>query len=206
MLQICTNYEAINGQQYRNSDFFSMGGAVNDELFFRTFSNKSAEYPLGYLDGPTKLSMLAMSPNGDGTFTWHKFMNAIPDNWYKSNALAPFSVPLFAADMIEQLLYGCSPDESGSSSSSTNYALLTNGAYTNADLADPNNFMCFLAQAAPLVLPALANQAMFDAYTRTGVASSVTSIQKAAQNLDCSAHVMKSINMPLLSSLLGLQL
>lgn len=183
-----------------------MGGAVNDELFYRAFANKSAEYPLGYLDGPTKLSMLAMTPNGDGTFTWNKFQNAIPDDWYKANTLNPFSVAEFAADMVAEGLYQCSPGYMGSSSSSTNYALLTNGAYTNADLADPNNYMCFLAQAAPLVLPALSKKPMFDAYTRQGIASAVISIGKQAQNLNCGNHVMKSMNMPLLSTLLGLKL
>lgn len=179
-----------------------MGGAVNDELFYRAFGNKSAEYPLGYMDGPLKLKTLAMEPNGDGTFTWHKFMNAIPDNQYKANQLNPFSVAEFAADMLAEGAYQCSPLQMGGASSKTNYALLTNGAYTNADLNDPKQYMCFLTQAAPLVLPALAKQPQMDDYTRNGVATAVSSISKAGEKLNC-AKSMKSMNMALLSNLLG---
>lgn len=180
-----------------------MGGAVNDELFFRTFANKSAEYPLGSLDNVSKLSMLAMTPNGDGTFTWNKFQNAIPDKWYKSNILAPFSVPVFASDMVLEGNYGCSP---GNSYSGYNMAMLTNGAYTNKELEDPMTNMCFLVQAAPLVLPVLAKQPNFSASTRQNVASAVSDFQKGTSSLDCSAHVMKSMDMALLGQIFGLVL
>lgn len=189
---------------YRSADPFSSGGSGNDELFFRVFGNKSAEYPLGNLNAASKLATLGMTPNGDGTFTWNKYMGAIPDYWYKSNKLALLNVPIFVSDIMEQGAFGCFNGMSMMTKPS-NAALLTNGAYTNADLADSQTYMCFLAQAAPLVLPLVANQPGIDSATSKNINSAVDSIKKGTANMQCSRQ-LKSLNLSVLSSVLGLKL
>ncbi len=68
------------------------------------FSNKSAAYPEGLLDGATLKSFYAISGTDDTNFVYSPGAERIPENWYKRAVDDPWTVPLFAQDFgsIEQ--------------------------------------------------------------------------------------------------------
>lgn len=53
------------------------------EFIYRFMSNKSEEYPEGYLNGDVLMSFFSMMKNADGSFTHTPGHERIPDNWYK---------------------------------------------------------------------------------------------------------------------------
>lgn len=68
-------------------------------FIFRLFGNKSAENPEGSLDRATLKSFYAISGE-EPNLTYSPGGERIPENWYKRALSDPYTVPLFASDVL----------------------------------------------------------------------------------------------------------
>jgi hypothetical protein len=62
-------------------------------FIYRFMSNKSAEYPEGYLDGDVLKSFFSITGGPDTGFTWTEGNEWIPDNWYKRAIDDEYTIP-----------------------------------------------------------------------------------------------------------------
>ena len=99
-LTVLTPFRASRFEQsiQNNPYFFNgpfSGVAVQPAAYtfiYRFMSNKSAEYPEGYLDGDVLKSFFGITGE-PGSFTWDEGTERIPDNWYKVSHVPRFKYP-----------------------------------------------------------------------------------------------------------------
>lgn len=123
-------------------------------------SNKSAEYPEGYLNGEVLKSFFSISGE-PGSFTWTEGHEAIPNNWYKRAIGDEYSIPYFAIDLnVAALEYPQFLDVGGNTGTVNSFTgvdlqNLTGGVYNLETLAEGDNAMCFAYQFAQQAAPDL---------------------------------------------------
>lgn len=111
-----------NYSLYNNPYFFRgpVGAAVppgTNGLAAHLFSNKSAQYPNGYLSRATLKSFFGVT-GADDALQFTPGQERIPANWYKWAPSAPYTTASFAADVAA--VYEAHPV-----SQSSLYALVT---------------------------------------------------------------------------------
>ncbi|KAI4171628.1 MAG: hypothetical protein LQ343_004106 [Gyalolechia ehrenbergii] len=123
-------------------------------------SNKSAQYPQGYLDKETFKSFFAVSGE-PGSFTYQPGYERIPDNFYKRAVGDEYSIPDYLADILQfarqdprLLSIG---GNTGNPNTFTGISLtdFTYGVYNSATLAQGNNLQCFTFQLIQAEAPGL---------------------------------------------------
>ncbi|KAL8828671.1 MAG: hypothetical protein Q9170_006502 [Blastenia crenularia] len=123
-------------------------------------SNKSAEYPEGYLDKETFKSFFAVSGE-PGSFTYKPGYERIPDNFYKRAIGNEYTIPDFLLNVLEfglqdpRLLSIGGNTGSPNSFTGVDVANLTGGVYNGASLAQGNNLQCFTFQLIQAEAPGL---------------------------------------------------
>ncbi|KAL8707969.1 MAG: hypothetical protein Q9225_007677 [Loekoesia sp. 1 TL-2023] len=123
-------------------------------------SNKSAQYPEGYLDKETFKSFFAVSGE-PGSFTYQQGHERIPDNWYKRAVGDEYSIPDFLLDVLQfarqdpRLLSVGGNTGTPNSFTGIDPAALTRGVYNGATLAEGNNLQCFTFQLIQAEAPGL---------------------------------------------------
>ncbi|KAI9755788.1 MAG: hypothetical protein M4579_004151 [Chaenotheca gracillima] len=124
-------------------------------------SNHSAEYPNGILDKETLKSFFAISEASDGTLTYKKGYERIPDNWYRRplGLINEYSPASFAQDLLQ--IAATVPEavsvggNTGTTNSFTGVDLgdITGGVYHTEDLLDPAKFTCYFYQIVLAIVP-----------------------------------------------------
>ena len=127
-------------------------------------SNKSAEYPEGYLDGEVLKSFFGITGE-PGSFTWSEGSEKIPDNWYKRAIGDEYTIPFFNLDLNAAALqypqFLSIGGNTGKVDTFTGIDVtnLTGGVYNLQTLAEGDNAAClafqFAQQAAPDLLKGL---------------------------------------------------
>ena len=133
-------------------------------FIYRFMSNKSAEYPEGYLDGDVLKSFFGITGDS-GSFTWTEGSEKIPDNWYKRAIGDEYTIPFFNSDLtaaaLEYPQFLSIGGNTGTVNSFTGVDLedLTGGVYNLQTLGEGDNAAClafqFSQQAAPDLLKGL---------------------------------------------------
>jgi hypothetical protein len=157
-------------------------------------SNKSEEYPEGYLDGDFLKSFFAIFGE-PGSFTWQEGYERILDNWYKRDIGDEYTIPYFNIDLLaaaaeypEFLSVG---GNTGKTNTFTPVDLsdLTGGVYNTGSLAQGNNAACFAFQFSQQAAPDLLK----------GLFSSIT--QPLSQLNDALGSVFSELSCPRLQSI-----
>ncbi|KAK0127152.1 hypothetical protein ONS96_006705 [Cadophora gregata f. sp. sojae] len=171
-LMSLTPFRAKRFQQSieQNPFFFNgpfTGVAVQPAAYtfiYRFMSNKSAEYPDGYLNGDVLKSFFAITGQ-QGNFKWTEGYEKIPDNWYKRAIGDEYTIPFFNSGLVAAALqYPQFLSVGGNVGKVNSFAGVdlvdvTGGVYNSQNLAQGNNAMCFAyqfaQQAAPDILKGL---------------------------------------------------
>ena len=142
------------------------------EFIYRFMSNKSEEYPEGYLNGDVLMSFFSVTKNDDGSFTHTPGHEAIPDNWYKRAIGDEYSIPFLNTDTVEAALKYPKFISVGGNSGTPNSFVgiapedITGGVFNGASLLQGNNLACFAMEFAVQAAP--------DLITQSGVLSDLT--------------------------------
>lgn len=133
-------------------------------FIYRFMSNKSAEYPEGYLSGDVLKSFFSITETKEG-LQWTEGNERIPDNWYKRAIGDEYTIPYFNLDLTAAALeYPQFLDVGGNtgkpnSFTGVNLQDLTGGVYNLQTLGQGDNAAClafqFAQQAAPDLLKGL---------------------------------------------------
>lgn len=124
-------------------------------------SNHSASEPSGYLNGDMFKTWFAVTGK-PGNFKWQRGQERIPDQWYRRTSTNQYTAAAAIADVAIQ--FAAYPDSlrlGGNTNGVNTYKgldiySLTSGAYTNADLTNPQNTTgsaCFYEQFIQVILP-----------------------------------------------------
>lgn len=157
-------------------------------------SNKSEEYPEGYLDGDVLKSFFAISGE-PGSFQWSEGQERIPDNWYKRAVGDEYTIPYFNTDLIAAALqYPQFLSVGGNTGKVDSFAGvdisdLTSGVYNAQNLAQGDNAACFAFQFSQKAAPDLLK----------GLFSSVT--QPLSQLNSALASVFAELSCPQLEKI-----
>ncbi|MCJ1451366.1 hypothetical protein MMC28_001702 [Mycoblastus sanguinarius] len=123
-------------------------------------SNKSAEYPEGYLDKASFMSFFAITGES-GSFTYQPGWERIPDNFYKRAIGDEYTIPGYVADVLKFGIQDPRLLSVGGNTGTTNsftgvdLGALTNGVFDAATLAEGNNLECFVFQLVQAETPGL---------------------------------------------------
>ena len=125
------------------------------------FSNHSTKHPNGILDKGTLKSFFAITEHPDGSLTYQKGYERIPDNWYRRplgevNAYSPASFAIDFAQVAAAVPEAASVGgNTGTVNSFAGVDLgdITGGAYHTSDLLNPKKFVCFFYQLTLAVVP-----------------------------------------------------
>jgi hypothetical protein len=167
-LTVLTPFRASRFQQSieNNPYFFNgpfTGVLVQPAAFtfiYRFMSNKSEEYPEGYLDADVLKSFFAISGE-PGSFQWNEGQERIPDNWYKRAIGDEYTIPFFDTDLTSAAFQYPQFLSVGGNTGEVNtftgvdISDLTGGVYNSQNLADGDNAMCFAFQFAQQAAPDL---------------------------------------------------
>lgn len=171
-LSSLTPFRASRFQQSINNNPYFFNGPFSGVLvqpaaytfIYRFMSNKSAEYPEGYLDGEVLKSFFSVTGEA-GNFQWTEGNERIPDNWYKRAIGDEYTIPYFNLDLAAAALQYPQFLDIGGNTGKTNtftgvdVQSLTGGVYNLQTLAQGNNAAClafqFAQQAAPDILKGL---------------------------------------------------
>jgi len=129
-------------------------------FIYRFMSNKSAEYPEGYLNGDVLKSFFSITGE-PGSFVWTEGHEKIPDNWYKRAIGDEYTIPFFTTDQlaaaIEHPEFLDVGGNTGKTNSFTGVDLtdLTGGVYNTQNLLQGDNLACFSYQFAQQAAPDL---------------------------------------------------
>ena len=154
--------ESINNNPYFFNGPFT-GVAVQPAAYtfiYRFMSNKSAEYPEGYLDGEVMKSFFSITGT-KGNFKWTPGYEKIPDNWYKRAIGDEYTIPYFQTDLgAAALQYPQFLDVGGNTGKTNTFTgldlqSLTGGVYNTKTLGQGDNAMCFAYQFAQQAAPDL---------------------------------------------------
>jgi hypothetical protein len=157
-------------------------------FIYRFMSNKSAEYPEGYLDSDVLKSFFAITGEPGG-FTWNEGQEKIPDNWYKRAIGDEYTIPYFNLDLLAAALehpeFLSVGGNTGATNSFTGVDLedLTGGVYNLQTLADGDNAMCFAFQAAQQAAPDLL-KGLFSSITKP-LSQLTDALTKVFSELSC---------------------
>jgi hypothetical protein len=130
-------------------------------FIYRFMSNKSAEYPEGYLDGEVLKSFFSITGDPTTGFTWTPGAEKIPDNWYKRAIGDEYTIPYFNLDLDAAALQYPQFLSVGGNTGKTNtftgvdLESLTGGVYNVQMLGQGNNAACFAFQFAQQAAPDL---------------------------------------------------
>ncbi|WPH01374.1 hypothetical protein R9X50_00421700 [Acrodontium crateriforme] len=164
-LDVIGGFSALryNNSLYNNPYFFRgpVGFAVppgTSGLVANVFSNKSVEYPDGYLNKENLKSFFGVTGDDDN-LQFTPGHERIPENWYKRNVFDPYSTASFAADMLA--IYTSNPQiitlggNTGKVNTMTpiDVGNLTGGVYNAANLLQGNNLVCFIFQVLAFESP-----------------------------------------------------
>ena len=161
---------------------------------YRFMSNKSAEYPEGYLDGNVLKSFFAITGE-PGNFQWNEGQEKIPDNWYKRAIGDEYTIPYFNTDLLAAALeYPEFLDVGGNTGTTNSFTgvdvgSLTGGVYNAQTLGQGDNAVCFAYQFAQQAAPDLLK----------GLFSSLT--QPISQLNSALAKVFAELSCPQLKSI-----
>jgi hypothetical protein len=129
-------------------------------FIYRFMSNKSAEYPEGYLDADVLKSFFSIT--GDyPNFVWTEGHEKIPDNWYKRAIGDEYTIPFFQTDLLAAGLqypqFFSVGGNTGKINTFTGVDItdLTGGVYNLQTLAQGDNAACFAFQFAQQASPDL---------------------------------------------------
>lgn len=125
-------------------------------------SNHSDEYPNGILDKETLKTFFSVTEKSDGSLSWNRGHERIPNNWYRRplGIQNEYSLVSLALDLLkmaptvpEALSVG---GNTGTVNSFAGVSLadITGGVYHTLDLLDPQKFVCFFYQVTLAVVPA----------------------------------------------------
>lgn len=129
-------------------------------FIYRFMSNKSAEYPEGYLNGEVLKSFFSITGE-PGSFTWTEGHEKIPDNWYKRAIGDEYTIPYFNIDLLAAAAqYPQFLDVGGNTGTTNSFTgvdvtSLTGGVYNLQTLGQGNNAPCFAYQFAQQAAPDL---------------------------------------------------
>ena len=133
-------------------------------FIYRFMSNKSAEYPEGYLDSEVLKSFFGITGE-PGSFTWTEGTERIPDNWYKRAIGDEYTILFYESDLLAAGLQYPEFFNIGGNTGKVNtftgvdVTNLTAGVYNLETLAKGDNAAClgfrFAQQAAPDLLKGL---------------------------------------------------
>ena len=188
--------QSIDNNPYFFNGPFS-GVAVQPAAYtfiYRFMSNKSAEYPEGYLDGDVLKSFFSITGDS-GSFQWKEGYERIPDNWYKRAIGDEYTIPYFILDLNAAALeYPQFTDVGGNTGkvdtfTGVNMEDLTGGVYNLQTLAQGDNAACFAFQFSQQAAPDLLK----------GLFSSIT--QPLSQLNSALATVFAELNCPQLKSI-----
>ncbi|KAM3071057.1 hypothetical protein ACMFMG_009964 [Clarireedia jacksonii] len=163
-------------------------------FIYRFMSNKSAEYPEGYLDGEVLKSFFSITGT-PGNFTWTEGHEKIPDNWYKRAIGDEYSIPYLTKDFLAAALqypeFVSIGGNTGKVDTFTGVDVedLTGGVYNAQTLLQGNNAICFAYQFAQQAAPDLLK----------GLFSNIT--QPLAQLNDALGKVFSTLSCPQLEKI-----
>ncbi|RYC57927.1 heme-thiolate peroxidase [Xylaria longipes] len=157
-------------------------------FIYRFMGNKSAENPMGVLNGETLKSFYAVT--GDYPhFSITPGHERFPDNWYKRNPVDYYTIPYFAEDAVAMQLQHTQFLSVGGNTGTKNSfvgvdpADLTNGVFNAASLLQGNNAFCFATQLVLQMAPDLLSGLFSDI---TNALSTLTSaVGDATSGLGC---------------------
>lgn len=163
-------------------------------FIYRFMSNKSAEYPEGYLNGEVLKSFFSITGE-PGSFKWTEGYEKIPDNWYKRAIGDEYTIPYFNLDvLVAAAQYPQFLDVGGNTGQTNTFTgvdvtSLTGGVYNLQTLGQGNNAQCFAYQFAQQAAPDLLK----------GLFSSITS--PLSQLNDAFSKVFSELSCPTLQSI-----
>lgn len=164
------------------------------QFIYRFMSNKSAEYPEGYLNADVLKSFMSITGE-PGSFVHTPGHEKIPDNWYKRAIGDEYIINFLQLDLLaaaaehpEFLSVG---GNTGKVNTFTGVDIddLTGGAYNVQTLAQGDNAVCFAYQAAQQAAPDILK----------GLFSSVT--KPLAQLNDALGKVFTALSCPELETI-----
>lgn len=163
-------------------------------FIYRFMSNKSEEYPEGYLDGDVLKSFFSITGQ-PGSFSWTPGGEQIPDNWYKRAIGDEYTIPYFNSDLTAAAAqYPQFLDVGGNTGTTNTFTGLdlqniTGGVYNTETLGQGDNAQCFAYQFAQQAAPDILK----------GLFSSIT--QPLSQLNDALAKVFAELSCPQLESI-----
>lgn len=123
-------------------------------------ANKSAEYPMGRLNGEILKSFFSIT-GSDGDFTYTPGHERIPENWYTRNLVDYYTIPYYSIDANTMALAYPEFLSVGGNTGTVNSfvgldpANLTGGVYDAETLTEGNNALCYGFQVGVQALPDL---------------------------------------------------
>lgn len=130
---------------------------------FALMSNKSAEYPEGYLSPENLMSWFSYTGDPQGDLTYKYGYERIPAPFYKRHPLQEWTLADIVAAVAQQAAaYPDTTAVGGNTGKVNSFAGidvgdLTGGVFTAADLTNPANLGCFLSQNIQAEAPSFAS-------------------------------------------------
>lgn len=196
-IDLLTTFRATRFQQSIDNNPYFFNAPVSGLIvqpaaytfMYRFMANKSAEYPMGLLDGETLKSFYSIT--GDyPDFTYTPGYEKIPDNWYKRNPVDYYTIPYYALDLntmaLEHPEFLSVGGNLGETDTFTGIdpADLTGGVYNADMLLEGNNAICYATQLALMAAPTILQGLFADVETALGKLTSA--IDDATGSLDCA--------------------
>ncbi|KAI0864483.1 hypothetical protein F4860DRAFT_501179 [Xylaria cubensis] len=182
--------ESVSGNPYFFLAPFS-GVVVTPAAYtfiYRFMANKTAENPMGILNGETLKSFYAIT--GDyPNFTVTPGHERFPDNWYKRNPLDYYTIPYLTEDALAMLLQHPEFLSVGGNTGKVNSfvgvdpANLTEGVYNAPSLLEGNNAFCFGTELILQMAPSLLSGLYDDVTEALGTLTSA--VNNATKGLSC---------------------
>ncbi|KAL9123149.1 MAG: hypothetical protein Q9187_000294 [Circinaria calcarea] len=150
-------------------------------------SNKSEEYPEGYLDKETFKSFFAVSGES-GNFTYNPGHERIPDNWFKTAVGAEYTIavrtPNYHAQLIDSRLLMVGGNIGlPNSFVPVDLAVLTKDVYKSGTLTQGNNLLCFILASIQVEGPSVLRSVYSDVKLATMPLTDL--LNKSLAALDC---------------------
>ena len=195
-LDVLTSYRVTRFQESvsNNPYFFNapFSGVVASpaawSFIYRFMANKSAEYPEGLLTGNVLKSFYSIT--GDyPNFVYTPGHEAFPDNWYKRNPVDYYTIPYLSLDSNAMALSHPQFFSVGGNTGKVNTftgvdpANLTGGVYTDSNILEGNNLICFGLEASLQEAPDFLSGLYSDIDAATDALG--TAIDKATNGLGC---------------------
>ncbi|CAF9920832.1 MAG: hypothetical protein HETSPECPRED_004374 [Heterodermia speciosa] len=152
-------HQSVSQNPYYFRGFFGFTIPPGTHAFiYRMFSNKSVEYPEGFLDRNTLKSFYGITGEGD-SLKYTPGTERIPNNWYTHAIDDPYSAPFFFSDFKNLIQQHPELSAFGGNTGTVNsftgidITNLTGGLYNAETLLQGNNLGCFLFQSLAVAAP-----------------------------------------------------